>query len=452
MNRLIFILFTAFSIPLQAQLPAGNRQMGMVLEMAQNNNFDSATVRGLQLCMDYTHFVSNWATCETAPGQFNGVGMSFLDIINVYYPAWGVKVELSIPVLNTVAREVPADLDTVRFNSPVMISRFRTYLDTLFAHIPAVELVMLSIGNEGDVLFANDPQLMADFQIFYDSSARYARQRYQQLYNRPLKIGTTLTWSGLTSPSLSAPLAQLNLLSDVIAVTYYPLTGNFQMRAPNSPLADFAALTAIYNDTARPVWFVECGYSSSDSCGSSYQAQADFYDYVFQAWDAHAAVIRGISPFLLHEWSQPVVDTLAVYYGLANNVSFKEYLRTLGIRTYAGNGVNKPAYEVIRCNVNARNFCATGCVLGVDETPQNELQAQPNPASEFVTFTLPPQAVLKTVKVYSLSGQLVSVWAEPQTATPASFSVAELPAGVWLCRLQMTDGSVYTSRVVTSPR
>lgn len=450
MKRLFFLIISLLSVAATAQTTAGNRQMGMVLEMAQNNNFDSATARGLQLCMGYTHFVSNWEICETAPGQFNGVGMTFLDIINVYYPFYNVKVEIGVSVLNTVTREVPADLDTVRFNSLTMINRFKIYLDTMFAHIPALDVEVLCIGNESDVLFANDPQLMADFEVFYDSVSRYARQRYQQLYNRPLKIATTLTWGGLTSPTLSASLAQLNQLSDLIAVTYYPLTGNFQVRPPNSPLTDFAALTAIYNDTNKRIWFVECGYPSSAACGSTNQAQADFYDYVFQAWDANAAMVEGISPFLLHDWNQTYVDTLAVFYGLGNNFQFKEYLRTLGLRTYAGDGTNKPAYDVVRCNVNARNFCNTGCLLGVEEQVAGSINANPNPATEFVSFKLPENTNALRLNVYSADGKLTTTL-QQQTATPARFSVAELPPGVWLCVLELDNGNVVTSRIVTLP-
>jgi hypothetical protein len=450
MKRFFFLIISLLPVAATAQTTAGNRQMGMVLEMAQNNNFDSATARGLQLCMEYSHFVTNWNSCETAPGQFNGPGMTLLDIINIYYPFHNVKVEINVPVLNTVAREVPDDLDTVRFNSLTMINRFKIYLDTLFAHIPAVDVEMLSIGNESDVMFANDAQLMADFEVFYDSVSRYARQRYQQLYNHPLKIATTLTWGGLTSPTLSAALAQLNQLSDLIAVTYYPLTGNFQVRPPNSPLADFATLISIYNDTNRRIWFVECGYPSAAACGSTNQAQADFYDYVFQAWDANAAMVEGISPFLLHDWSQPVVDTLAVYYGLSNNFPFKEYLRTLGLRTYAGDGTNKPAYDVVRCNVNARNFCNTGCILGIEEQTAGAINANPNPATEFVSFTLPENTNVLHLNVYSADGKLATTL-QQQTATSALFSVAELPPGVWLCVLKLDNGNVLTSRIVVLP-
>ncbi|MGL4597065.1 MAG: hypothetical protein ACRCYO_06040, partial [Bacteroidia bacterium] len=140
---LLVLLFACANT--NAQVAAGNRQMGVVLDMTQNNNYDSATIRGLQLCMDYTHFVSNWKASEPVPNQIGGSYFTFHDIINIYYPAYNVSVEINIPVMNTVTREVPSDLDTVRFNSQLMIDRFETYLDSVFVHIPAVDISILTI-------------------------------------------------------------------------------------------------------------------------------------------------------------------------------------------------------------------------------------------------------------------------------------------------------------------
>ncbi len=447
MKRSVLVLVLFFLIGhANAQVAAGNRQMGIVLDMAQNNNFDSATIRGLQLCMDYTHFVSNWKASEPVPNQIGGAYFDFHDIINIYYPAFNVSVEINIPVMNTVTREVPSDLDTARFNSQVMIDRFETYLDSVFVHIPAVDISILTIGNESDILFLNNPQLLSDFTIFYDSVATYARQRYFAMYNKVLKVGTTLTFDGLTSVSLSAPLQQLNQSSDVISVTYYPLTTNFQVRPPNSPLADFTTLVNLYNDTAQPIWFVECGYPSSSSCGSSDAMQSDFFNYVFQAWDNHAASIRGISMFKLTDWNQTEVDTLAAYYGFANDTAFKEYLRTLGIRTWPGNGTNKIAYDVIRCNVNARNFCNTGCVLDVVCNCPDESSSliYPIPASDQLTIVW-NQSAPTTIEFYALDGRLVF----SQVATsPASIAVAELAAGIYTCVIRQEDGVQENLRVI----
>jgi hypothetical protein len=40
---------------------------------------------------------------------------------------------------------------------------------------------------------------------------------------------------------------------------------------------------------------------------------------------------------------------------------------------------------------------------------------------------------------------------QQQTATPARFSAAELPPGVWLCLLELDNGSVLTLRIVLLP-
>ncbi|MGL4598700.1 MAG: T9SS type A sorting domain-containing protein, partial [Bacteroidia bacterium] len=160
----------------------------------------------------------------------------------------------------------------------------------------------------------------------------------------------------------------------------------------------------------------------------------------------HAATIRGISMFKLTDWNQAEVDTLAVYYGFPNDTAFKEYLRTLGIRTWSGDGTNKIAYETIRCNVNARNFCSTGCLLTIPCNCSNIFESviYPNPASGQMSIVW-KQRTQATIELYALDGRLVF---SQQAISPATIAVDELASGIYTCVIRQEDGSEEKFRVV----
>ncbi|MFT5185809.1 MAG: hypothetical protein ACI84C_002958 [Flavobacteriales bacterium] len=82
---------------------------------------------------------------ELDSGQIGGELFNLLDVVNYYYyyyyPANNLSIELNIPVLNTVVKDVPSDLADVDFDDPVMIERFEILLDSIFDHLPDVNIV-----------------------------------------------------------------------------------------------------------------------------------------------------------------------------------------------------------------------------------------------------------------------------------------------------------------------
>jgi hypothetical protein len=82
---------------------------------------------------------------ELDSGQIGGELFNLLDVVNYYYyyyyPANNLSIELNIHVLNTVVKDVPSDLADVDFDDPVMIERFEILLDSIFDHLPDVNIV-----------------------------------------------------------------------------------------------------------------------------------------------------------------------------------------------------------------------------------------------------------------------------------------------------------------------
>lgn len=324
-------------------VPKGTRIIGIHVQPPEDNNYDAAIAKAKSFGTESVPFFATWKSLEPSPGTYDG---TMLSVVNIYYPAVGLKNSITIAPINTNVIELPTDLVGTPWDSPTMIARFNALQDFIFAQIPAVTLTAYCIGNEVDATLASAADVAA-YKTFYDAGAAHARSL------RPgLKVGCTIQLKGLTGAS-KALFQSLNAQSDVIAVTHYPLGPGFLVLPPSSVRADLEAVLAAYPVT--PIFVKEIGYPSSATCGSSEELQRQFIAEVFAVWDAHADRIPLLYFFLLSEWSQATVDTLAAYYGAATP-EFKEFLRTLGLRTYAGSGTDKPAFTQLMAEAAARGW------------------------------------------------------------------------------------------------
>lgn len=202
-----------------------------------------------------------------------------------------------------------------------------------------------------------------------------------------------------------------------------------------------------YPDTSQPIYFAECGYASSTLCNSSETIQADFWTEVFNAWDTYQDNIPYITVFKSTDWSAAAVNELGEYYNLQDTI-FKEYLRTLGVRTWVGDGTNKEAYERILCELNQRDWCEVSCFVtnANDYAMDNMVSVYPNPATNSVVirFDQKPDQVY-TLKLYNALGQCVRT---NQHITD-SFVVErhELKSGTYFYQLGI-ENQVYKSGVL----
>ncbi len=444
-----------------AQVPAGERLLGLEITEAENESFDAAFQRARAAGATVTHRSLAWEDLEPDAGQFDAYSVALLDDLDIYFSLTGQRVELNFGPIDTPNLRVPADLAGVPLNARVMIGRFNAALDTVFAHLSHVELLSLEIGNECDVYLGTDPVLYAQYRDFFTATKAHAESLYAAGHGgADLDVGITWTWDALVD-SVQGPLIEpLVQRQDVLPVTYYPLRPDFTVRPPEDVFGDLVRLVTAFPDTARPILLVECGYPSSPVCGSSFQAQADFVDNVFLTWDALADRIRYVSFFMLTDWSRAYVDLLADYYGLADP-AFLEFLRTLGLRLYPGDGFDKLGWRVLQCDAALRGFSAAPCdlVTGADGVapPAGEVACRPNPANPSVTIScVSPRTGRVTATVYDVTGRRVRRLGEDiRPAGPVSWrwdgrdaAGGSAPAGVYLVRIVTPDGVRRTGRVV----
>ena len=324
----------------------GNRILVIDVNEPEDGNYDAAMdmvkIAGAQ-AVNLTVF---WDDIETAPGEYNP-DPNWLAVANAYYPAQNVQVSLVISVIDTTANRLPADLADKPFAAPAVIERGQRLLDYVFSQIPDLNLTSLSIGNEVDIYLGGDAALWQQYQTFYKAAAAYARSKQPGL-----DVGVKATYDGLVDFA-SDHLTAINQSSDVIMMTYYPLKGDFTVEDPLVVPSAFKEITSKYPD--RPIFIMEAGYPSSSDCDSSEAKQAEFIHQVFTAWDAHADQIQLISFTWLTDLHPSSVDEMENYYGLSDH-KFGEFLRTLGLRTYPGSGVEKEAFTVLKTEAASRGW------------------------------------------------------------------------------------------------
>lgn len=426
-----------------AQIQKGDRIFAWQIDMTQNMNYDSAFNYASAGCLESIHFSSTWYDLETSLGNFNSTNITNrLDIANYYYPLKGIKVELQLAPMNTNVKSTPTDLVSTNFDSPTMINRFKILLDTVFAHIPNLDLAALNIGNESDILMGTDSNQYNAYKVFLDSVIPYAKQLYFNLHSTPLKVGTTLTHEGLVNSSTRALCKKLNKSLDIVATTYYPLNSDYSMKNPSVVSGDFKKLVLEYSDTNQPIYFAECGYASSDSCNSSEALQTQFFRNVFNAWDSNYKHIKYLTIFKSTDWSQASVNALGAYYGITN-IKFLEYLRTLGVRTWDNDGTNKLAYEAILCELNARNWCVVSCnsATSIPSTEKKSTHSLfPNPT--YGILTISSEETVNSISVYNNLGMLVL------SSTSNRNDLSFLPKGIYHVTIEFKSGKKAQEKVV----
>ena len=283
-----------------------------------------------------------WDAIETAAGTY---GNKNLQIANVFFPAQGIKVFLTVNPIDTNNLRIPTDLQNKTFDDPEVIERYNRLIDYVFIQIPDLEVIGFGIGNEIDAYLANNKSRWRQYRKFYETTRQYVKSKRPEL-----KVGTKAMMYGHIF-NHTAALKKMNQHSDLIMVTYYPLREEFRLREPSVVHDHFKSLTSIYK--GRPISILEIGYPSSTYLKSSEKKQAAFIRELFTAWDNHRSQIRHMNFMWLHDVPDSKLKEFETYYGFSSK-EFIEFLATLGLRTYEGK--DKLAFKELKRQAYLRDW------------------------------------------------------------------------------------------------
>jgi hypothetical protein len=365
-----------------------------------------------------------------------------MDIANYYYPLHNMPVDLTITPIHTNNLEVPSDLTTVAFNSPIMINRFKALLDSIKAHTPNLVLSSLVIGSEHDVYMGTNATLWSQYTTFYDSVSVYAKTLWPGL-----KVATELTFTGITT--LNTFAQTLNTNSDYIGVSYYPLNNDFTVKSVSTIPTDFATLVGLY--PSKPICFYQYGYPSSTTCNSSEALQAQFITQTFSTWDNYSSNVKLIDFTWLHDLDTAAVNFYGTYYGITDTV-FLEYLHTLGLRNWSGSGTDKAAFEELQCQAKQRGYnnININCTTGIADASSNGnyfISIFPNPAQNELTIVVPFNLLNAEIKICNPLGQIEEYISNIDT-DKINIETSNLSNGIYLIVLQNGDRQLISKFII----
>jgi len=367
-------------------VPKGNRLLEIQVSEPASGDFTGAFNLAQTVGMQSASLALDWNDIDIGTDNLSGLPIyandpetDFLAIANGCYPNSGTKLSLLLRSITTLTKMAPPGFENVAFDDPAMIARFELFIDHVFGKIPDLDITALAIGSEVD-LYLLDANLRQEYLVFYEQVSAYARDAYAQMYpaKPPLSVAVEATHKGLLDAVTRSYYQQLNTFSDVIGVSYYPLSGGL-VEDPSIVAQDFADMLALYPN--QNLHFFQLGYPSgyySTSAYPEYAAgqvtpvinssdvlQSQFIEAVFSAWDANASRIDLIGFTWMHDETEAdVAATIAnpAFGGLQNPPpDFVEFLRTLGLRTEAA--MDKPAWSTLATEAAARGWSDTGMTL-----------------------------------------------------------------------------------------
>ncbi len=237
----------------------------------------------------------------------------------------GCRVTITIQILDTNNRTLPADLMAESFGSDQMHARFRSLLEAIAPALTS-DVYSIQLGNEVDIYLREHPTETEAYARLVEEGRDLLRKA------RPdMRVGVTTTYEGLVrSPMI---FERLNKRMDVVVMTYYPLGPGFAVRPVTDVAGDFGRMVKAAG--ARPLCLQEAGYPTSPILGSSEEKQAAFVDAVFSGVRKHSARMGYCNFFLLHDFTDSQVAEFLRYYRLPD-ARFRAYLATLGFKTAKG--------------------------------------------------------------------------------------------------------------------
>ncbi len=333
--------------PITNAVALDDRTIGMHVTVPQNSDYETEFLRCKELGITAFPFTFFWELLEPDSGTYNFEPLKMLDI---FFPYYNSKVSLCITPIKYIDKGLPADLTGKSFSDTIVINRFKTLLDSVHFYLANTELSGLIIGNEIDLYFNQHPSEWSEYKDFYHAICPYA----QQLWNNEVNVGTEVCRNTLCT-LYPTELQQINQVSDVIAVSYYPIDESFRGKEMTEVESDLDEILQLY--PTEKIYIEETGYPTGMHNNSNEVKQSQYINFLFSYWDEHATQIVYIGLLWLTEISDADVNTFVEGYGMSSSselAAFKDYLQTTAFRKYYGSGKNKHGYFQLIEELKAR--------------------------------------------------------------------------------------------------
>jgi hypothetical protein len=333
--------------PINNPVAMGDRTIGMHITIPEYSDYETEILRSKELGITAFPFTFFWDFLEPDSGIYN---FEPLQAIDIFFPYYNSKVSPCITPIKYIDRGLPADLMNKSFNDTTVINRFKTLLDSIHTYLSNTELSGLIIGNEIDLYFNQHPSEWSEYKDFYHAVCPYA----QQLWNNQVDVGTEVCRETLCT-HYPVQLQEINQVSDIIAVSYYPIDASYHGKEMSEIEADFDEILQLY--PTQKIYIEETGYPTGQHNLSNELKQSQYINFLFSYWDKHPTQIVYIGMLWLTEISDNLVNTFVEDYGMSSSTeldAFKDFLQTTAFREYDNMGKNKHGYLQLIEEIKAR--------------------------------------------------------------------------------------------------
>jgi hypothetical protein len=266
-----------------------------------------------------THFHASvtWSSIERQPGSLDLGELSHT--MNTSEP---LPVAFTLKIIDAGHRQVPDRLRAVPWDAPEMVQRLTQVIEQV-APALAQRPWSYAIGNELDLYFASRPQEIAAYARLLERLKPVVRALHPD-------ASFTTVWQFNSADQLRSTYAPILAAIDHVALTYYPINGDFSVKPADQLTRDLPR--ALAAASPLPIAFQELGYPSATLLGSSPEQQATFMRNAFEAIRA-AGTLRVLGATYLFQSDLPhwLVNDLVRAYGF-DDQRFRAFLTTLGLR------------------------------------------------------------------------------------------------------------------------
>ena len=322
--------------------------------------FDIVAI-GKQVGFDITELSLNWSDFEgegqgTEHGPWND---AHLIAVNTYYKNQGLKIIVVFSPINRERNYLPDDLQGLPWDHPDVVARFKTWIDHVLDIVQNPGILAVGIGNEVEGLLKNfddpvNPDDCIQFRNLFLEAKTHIKTRASAVTDDNLPTDVMMGIKAGSDGLLGSHVAEmqfLNAVCDIVFVNHFGFVQDQDGDGPGDVMVDtpwtfYEAMDQLANpDTGlyptQKLAVMEVGYNSDEEAlNSSEEAQAQFVETMFQAWDLYESRMPYLIFYSLHDLSTARVNLYLEYYGvscppLAPYVcdDWAAYLGTLGLLT-----------------------------------------------------------------------------------------------------------------------
>ncbi|MEM6846356.1 MAG: hypothetical protein AAF632_29385 [Bacteroidota bacterium] len=326
----------------------GNNKIGMIVgfnpsnPVSTNDSIQARWQEALDAGMSVGRLQIDWTELETAPNTYD---KNALENRLIEYQNQNLQTFLLISAYDSEGPVVPADLQGLSFDDSILINRFYNLMDWVIPMLVEYDGYIISITNEADNQFNNEPELPQQILKFLKDVKSHIHE-----INEKMAVTVTIAEGSLDDGRPGIP--EIINECDVACWNFYG--SKFQFSDPyyvaqsdNEIRNDIRRLLDVSGE--KNIVIQELGmYSGNTSLNSSQEIQRKFFEIFFEEMIQQER-IKAAYNFQLVDWSPEVTELYSEAFegeGLPQGFidQLSESLETMGLINYSS-GTRKSAWN-----------------------------------------------------------------------------------------------------------